>query len=187
MLAWPVDNAFSLYLLLLCAAAVLLVAWWVTRKRGYLLALGVVAGLAGILFLLTLTVDTDRKQIVRALEEMVDGVKERNLDKTFRHIADDCTTRFQDATWNRDKLFANAQMAVKSGGVREIRLWGFDFNQVDPPRAVVFFNAKPFGGWATGAEYCGCQAEFRREGGRWRMIKLEVFQPGKTELLPAPR
>jgi hypothetical protein len=187
MLDWPIDNASYLYLLLICVALGLMARWWVTRKRAYLIGLGAVAGTAGLVFLLTLVIDTDRKRIVRAVEEMVAGVKERNLDKTFTLIANDCVTEFSGSRLSRSELRAMAQQAVSGGGVKQIRLWGFEFEQVDPPKAVVSFNAKPFGEWATGAEYCGCRAEFRLDkDGRWRMVHLWLFKPGSTELLPKP-
>jgi hypothetical protein len=186
MFFWPIDNAFFLYVIAAALAAGLLAAWWTTRKRGYLIAVGTVAGIAGLLFVLTLLVETDRKQIVRALQEMMDGVKEKNLDKTFRHITSDCTTHFANGQWDRQTLLGKAKSAIKDGGVEEINLWGFDFEQVDSPRALVFFNAKPFGKWSSGAEYCGCRAEFRLEGGRWRMSKLVLFKPGTNERLVVP-
>ena len=189
-MSWLIDNASVVYLVLVCAALALTAGWWATRKRHFLIGLGAVAGLAGLVFLLTLVVDTDRKRIERALEEMVEGVRKRDLDRTFALIADDCKTEFirggAGRPMSKPELRELAERAVRSGGVQDITLWNFDFESVDPPRAVVAFNAKPFGKWAGGYEYCGCRAEFRLERGRWRMTRLTLFKPGSTELLKLP-
>jgi hypothetical protein len=187
MLHWLIDNATLFYVLLICTACGLLAGWWVTRKQEFLAALGIIAAIAGLLFLLTLLIDTDRKKITRALQEMVAGVRNQDLERTFSHIADDCTTQFSNRKFSRDELRQQTENAIRSRGVETIRLWDFAFESVDSQRAVVTFSAKPFGKWATGSEFCGCRAEFRREAnGKWRMINLQLFDPGTTNLLNWP-
>jgi hypothetical protein len=66
-------------------------------------------------------------------------------------------------------------------------MWDFEFKKVEPPVAVVTFNAKPFGRWATGVEFCGCEAEFHLENGRWLVTSLKLLSPGSTDLLEMPR
>jgi hypothetical protein len=149
--------------LLICVACGLIAGWWVNRKRQFLIGLGVAVGLGVLVFLLSLIIETDRKKITRALEDMVTGVKNQDLDRTFSHIADDCTTQFSNRRFTREELRQQAENAVRSGGVDAIRLWDFAFESLDAQRAVVTFSAKPFGKWATGSEFCGCRAEFRRE------------------------
>jgi hypothetical protein len=188
MLSWVIDHAFVFYILLGCAAAVLAVAWWYQRKREFVIGQGVIAGAAALLFLLTLVVDTDRKRIVRTLQDMVSGVKVRDLDRTFSHIDDNCVTQFSNMRFSKGELREHAEEAVGRRGVTEIHLWDFEFLVLDRERAVVFFNAKPFGGWATGNEYCGCKAEMRLQpNGQWRMTHLEMLKPGSTEQLDWPR
>ncbi len=191
MFSWVADHPFACYFFLACAGVGLLAAWWTTRKRSYAIGLGVVAGLAGVVFLVAQFLDTDRKRITRVLQDMAAGVKEKDLDRTFSHIADDCKTHFSRAggglPLSKQDLRNLADRANREGGVERIHLWDFDFEELDPPRATLFFNAKPFGKWATGAEFCGCRAQFRQEpDGRWRMVRLELFKPGSTESLDLP-
>jgi hypothetical protein len=188
MLYWVIDNATLFQILLGSAAVVLLVAWYHDRKRAYRLSLAIIAGVAVFLFLLTLLIDTDRKKIVRALQDMVAGVEARDLERTFSHIDDKCTTQFSNKHFTKEELRARAEEAVKGGGVTKIHLWDFEFLTLDGEGAVVFFNAKPFGRWATGNEYCGCKAEMRLQpNGQWRMTMLELLKPGSTEQLDWPR
>jgi hypothetical protein len=89
MLHWLIDNATLFYVLLICVACGLIAGWWVNRKRQFLIGLGVAVGLGVLVFLLSLIIETDRKKIASALEDMVTGVKNQDLDRTFSHIADD--------------------------------------------------------------------------------------------------
>lgn len=184
MLSWLVDHTLTVYILLLGVAIGLLVAWWRLRKRKLVIALAVTAGLAGIVFLLSLLVDSDRKRIWRTLQEMAEGIEKRDLDMTFRHIADDCTTHLIGPPLSREEMLGHARLAIRNGGLTRIHFFAFEVVSLNPPDAEVFFKAKPFGNWATGAEYCGCRATFRQDAdGRWLMHKLELFKPESTEPL----
>jgi hypothetical protein len=187
MLAPLIDHAVLIYFVLACLALGLAAAWWSTRKRGFLIGIGIAAGFAALVVLLTLFVPTDRKRITQVLQDMVDGVRHQDLDRTFRHIADDFTAQFFNARLDKKGLRARAEAAVRAGGVNDIDLWDFDWEEMEASRAVVFFNARPYGAWATGLEFCGCRAEFRLgPDGNWRMTKLALFKPGSTEPLDWP-
>jgi hypothetical protein len=177
MVSWLVDHTSWLYLLLICAALGCLSGWWVTRKRKFLIGLGAVAGAAGLVFLLSF-LDTDRKRLVRTLQEMVTAFQERKLDRTFALIADDCVAEFAGVTLDKPELRAKAEQAISYWKVERIHLSAFQFEKVDPPTAEVTFNAKSIG-QVTGSDYfCWCQAEFRLDkDGQWRMTHLRVHKP----------
>jgi hypothetical protein len=186
-MSWLIDNSSWLHFLLICAALGCMAGWWMTRKRAYLFGLGAVAGAAGLIFLLSQLVDTDRKLLVRTLQEMVAAYEQKKLDRTFALIADDCMTEFAGGKLSKAELRARAEYALGNNGVDRIHLWAFEIEKVDPPVAVVFFKAKPFGQWATGSEYCGCRAEFRLgTDGQWRMSNLKIYKPESMELLHRP-
>jgi hypothetical protein len=192
MLSRLVDHAWWLYLALICAALGLIAGWWVNRKRAYLIGLGIVAGLAGIVFLLTRVVETDQKRILHALAEIRAGIQERNLDRTFNQLTDDFTMKFSRSGAISDvpraEVRSLAERVTRNKGVTDIAFSDFEFEMIEPPKAVVSFRAKPFGDMATGSEWCGCRAEFRLDkDGRWRMAKVTLFHPiqGK-EILELP-
>jgi hypothetical protein len=186
-MSWLIDNSSWLYFLLICAALGCMSGWWLTRKRAYLFGLGAVAGAAGLIFLLSQLVDTDRKRLVRTLQEMGAAYEQKKLDRTFALIADDCVVEFADGKVSKRELRAKAEQALGYWKVEQIQLWAFEFEKVDPPTAVVAFNAKPISQVFGSTYFCVCRGEFRLDkDGQWRMSNLKVYKPGSTELLNKP-
>jgi hypothetical protein len=191
-MSWPIDNPSIIYFLLISTALGLLAGWWVTRRRSFLIGLGAVAGLAALFFLLTLLVDTDRKRIKRSLQAMMQGVRERNLDKTFAQLSDDFTMKYARSgtptRMTKPELRSLANSLNRSGGVSEVVFNSIDFEKVEEREATVSFMAKPFGNQVTGAEFCNCQARFRLDpDGKWRMTRVTLIHPVQSkELLELP-
>src|SRR5262249_20430351 len=88
MFDWLFEGRTPLYVVLATLAAFLLVVWWQTRKRWWLLGVTVAAGLIGLYALLDQMVETDREQIVRKFHEMAAAVNARDLDALFVNISD---------------------------------------------------------------------------------------------------
>src|SRR5205085_8665606 len=78
----------------------LLVAYWQTRKRQYAIGLFVAVDLIALAWLIAYFLPTDRKAIESAINEMATGVKNRNTDQVFTHIA----KNFRYRTHNRDSF-----------------------------------------------------------------------------------
>jgi hypothetical protein len=192
VLSWPIDNPSVVYFLLVCVALGLLAGWWLRRKRSFLIGLGVVAAVAVVFFLLTLLIDTDRKRITRALGEMSQGVREKNLDKTFGRLSDDFTMEFSRGgvrtKMPKSELRQLADRAVRKGGVTDVVFGDIGFDKVAGDEATVTFRANPFGSWVLGGEHCYCEATFRRgPDGKWRMTNVTLFHPIQSkELLELP-
>jgi hypothetical protein len=192
MLAWPIDHAFYLYILFLCVAAGFLAAWWTTRKRHWVIALGVVTGFTALLVLLSLVVDTDRKQIERALRSMAENLDRRHFDRVFTHVSEKFSGKFMvkgaTDTWNKQQLREHARRAVHDYHVDGVVIREVSVEFLSDSEARVTFRAKP--------ELDGtvpmfpCEARFAREtDGQWRMTDLRVFNPfvNSTELFSFPQ
>jgi hypothetical protein len=192
MISWLVDHTTLVYVLLIGAGLGFLAAWWMTRRRQHVVVLAALAGAGGLVFLLSILVDTDRKKIWRALQEMAIGVQQRDLKRSFAQVAENCKTEFYQkgalAILTKKDLHELASEANKRGGVKEILLWDPEFEEVEPPHASLYFKAKPFGRWTVGAEFCVCRAEFHLEtDGQWRMTSLKLYHPFRSkELLDLP-
>src|SRR5689334_22729679 len=87
MFVWLVENASLFYWLLGLTALGLTAAWWSTRQRHLLLALAAVAAALGVVWLLSVLVDTDEKKINRVVQEMAQGARAKNVDKIFQHVS----------------------------------------------------------------------------------------------------
>lgn len=184
------EGRSSVYVVLALAGLGLLVLWWQTRKRSFLLALAAVALLAGLHFLLDRFVETDHEQVIRKLQEMAAGVKSRNVNAILTHVSD----RFQADTqgvgsMDKAQLRGYIEMVFQHRLVDDLSVWDFRFPPSDPappnPDSVsrsdilyVEFFAKPTGGFAANTPHFLCKAHFVREAGnQWRLHDFQYFNP----------
>jgi hypothetical protein len=173
---WLFEGRLTVYLAL-GAGAVLLVALWTRdRRRRWLIGVGVLAGLAGVYFLLDRLVETPTEQIRRKLDEMGAGVKARDAGAIFRHLSDGFRFRGMDKAAFRKWV----EPMLEGGQVTEVRIW--DVAIPEPPRGNgpvrVHFRAKPLGPMTSGVEQAIVHAEFVRDpDGQWRLKGFEISNP----------
>ncbi len=175
MFDWLFEGHATIYCLLGALAGLLVAAWWMTRKRWLLVGVGVLAGLAGVYFLLDRLVETPNEQIGRKLNEMAAAVKARNPDAVMRHIAADFHFRHQD----RAAFAALVDRALHQGLIEDLSVW--DFRTPDGGTDLtrkVEFTAKPRGGVVPEGLFYRVKATFVREtDGQWRHADVRSFQP----------
>jgi hypothetical protein len=173
VLRWLVDHAGLLYVLLGLVALALAVSWWMTRERRYLVGLGAVAGLAALVWLLSLVIVTDRQQIRRAVEEMAQAVADNKPGVIVGHLSKDFS--YQGLT--RATIEQHLAGTIRAYGLTFVKVWDFDFEQLSRAegKARVAFRARADLGeditmWL-------CRADFVLEDGRWRMKGFNVYNP----------
>src|SRR5947209_2972834 len=111
MPSWLIDDPTLVYLLLGLIAFALCVGWWMnrgeepgsmrigawfqslrsrrlTRNQTYAFGLAIVFLLAVAVWQIGRLVMTDAKRIRFALQEMSAGVREKNVDKIFKHVSE---------------------------------------------------------------------------------------------------
>jgi hypothetical protein len=175
-MSWLFEGSPTVYLILGVAALILLGLGLRTRQRKYALGLGVVAVLAGLVWLADFLVVTDREQIVNKIKAMTDSVARKDVEGIFQHMTRDFHFRSMD----RNKFRAYVEGAIRSGGVDEVAVWDFEPGEVSREKrtGTVTFKAKPVGRWAMGTEFSLVRAEFVLESdGQWRMRSFELFNP----------
>jgi hypothetical protein len=182
MLDWLVDNAGTIYVLLGIIALACAALWWMNRKRYYLIALAVVAGLVLLVFLLGLFIVTDRQQIRANILAMRDAVLEGKPEAVFKHFARDFRTDFSD----RQTFINQATQAIRRYRVTEIGIGSMDF-EVPPDRAdkaVVAFRIRATGEGGEG--FFLVRADFVFEQDQWRMRRFRLFNPFANTDTPIP-
>lgn len=176
MFDWLFEGRPVVYSLLGAVAFAFLLAWWRTRKRGFLIAVGALVALAGLYFLLGKLVDTPRGQIERKVNEMAAAVRARDTEGIFKHVAADFRFRGQD----RATFHKYVEGALQRQLIDELEVWDFRWPEGgdDHTRAVEFY-AKPKGGLMTGSEaFYLVKATFVREAdGQWRLKSFDVYNP----------
>src|SRR5205807_1701163 len=126
------------------------------------------AALAGIYFLLSLSRETDSKQLTRKLSEMAAGVREHKLDQTFAHVSDGFRLGGMDKKGFRQK----AEEAQRRFDIRDMEIWEIKVEELsrDTRTAKVSFNVKAKGNWGADEAFYRCRGEFVLDpDNQWRL------------------
>ena len=185
---WLFEGRPTVYVILAAVAVLLFVAWVQTRKRPWFYAAVASLALVGLYFLLDRLVETDREQILRKVEEMSAGVRERSVDRIFANVSE----QFHLNGSGRAAFRQLADRALRTGEVTDVTVWDFAFPEDFRTRvrrtgtagapeqdgARVSFMVKPQGP-RLGAPFFRCDATFVRDpDGQWRLFTFQLFQPG---------
>ncbi len=176
MLAWLIDNATVVYVILGLVALAFLVALWMKRKRAYAIGLVVSVALIALFLLLTFVVPTDRSRIIRAIGEMEQGVKTRDTDRIFAQISD----RFRLGGVDKPAFRRFVDGVLRNGQVTEVHAWDFETPEVSRPKrtATIGFQVKPRGPLAGEDVPYRCKATFVLDpDDQWRLQTFQVFNP----------
>ena len=176
MPSWIVDDPTLVLVLLGVGALVLALAWWLTRKRYYLMGAAALGVLALVVWLLYRFVPTDAKQIERNLQDMAAAVDAKDVNRLFSHVSDE----FMFHLHNKADFRRGVEGYLRRGEVQGVTVWGFEVRELSRERhtAKVLFNAKGRGTAFGGHEYVRCKAHFVLDpDGEWRLKGFELYQP----------
>lgn len=172
MLAWFVDNANIVYIILGLIVLGLAVSWWLNRRVRTLFLIAGIVGLGALFWLLTLWIPTDRKQIQANLWAMGRAVLDRKPEDLAKHLAKDF--RFQNLS--RDEIAKGVTAAAAQFNVDSINLWEFDVKSVTDDKAEIWFRcvANSAGG---GSFLAIGKAHFVKDGDQWLLQDVAFYQP----------
>jgi hypothetical protein len=176
MLTWLVDDPALVYILLAGVAIILAVLWWRSKQGKYLIGAGLAILLIVGVWLLSKYVPTDSKKIQHAVEDMSAGVRSRDLDRIFSHVAAD----FRHGSLDKKAFRQASDRAIREHDVTNVLVWDFQLREVSRQKrsAGIAFLVKPEGNWGTPARYLQCVADFVLESdGQWRMKGFELTDP----------
>jgi hypothetical protein len=187
---WLAEPPPSLYVVLLIATIIPLFAAFFLRlpapKRGEKqkkpatkTILAAISAVAILLLFALYTCDrmfeSDREQIIRKMNEMSDGVRERNLNRVFNNVSES----FRYGTANKSQLRQAAEHAQQIGTVDELATWDLNLGEVnkEDAKATIEFRFKIKGN-AMGENQFLCRGHFVRDpDGQWRLAGFEVYPP----------
>src|SRR5262249_35554226 len=172
-MSWYVDNATTLYILLGIIAAALVVTWRFNQRVKFLgYAAGVLA--AGVLlWLLTLLVPTDRKQIEGNVHAMAKAVQEGKVDDLFKHVSED----FVYKGLTRKMLYEAAKKEIAHSKVTKIRITQFDVEHISRSNksAKVRFKVTAFNNEQQPFPFV-TKADFVLEGENWKLKGMKFYK-----------
>ena len=190
MPTWLAQPPRSLYILLLIAAILpLLAAFFLPapaakrdpkRKKPSAKAVLLAISALALLLLAALAIidkghESDSEQIERKLHEMSDGVRERNLRKTFEHVSDS----FKYGMAGKSTLMQRGEQAQQAGRVEEIPIWDIKVDDVRPEdtKAKAEFRIKVKGSALADNQFLVRAFFVRDPDGQWRLQSFEVYSP----------
>src|ERR1700736_2124348 len=88
MLFWIVDNVWMIVFVLAIVALGFGYAWWLTRRARWLIGSGVSVGLIVLLFVLSLLIVTDQKQIRANIDAMRNAINAGKADEAAKYFDD---------------------------------------------------------------------------------------------------
>jgi hypothetical protein len=171
---WLLEDPTTAYVVLGLAAFALAVGWWMQPRRGYLIGLGAVIALIGLLVLVNLLVETDGKRIERKIQAMAAAVAARDVEGIFRHISADFRLRGMDRSQFRQRVEGHR------GDVQTLTVWDYQARDIsrDNRAATVTFSVKGHGQATSGVEFYNCRAQFVLDpDGEWRLRGFDLFLP----------
>jgi hypothetical protein len=173
MFWWVVDNAFWLYVAFALAFLALAPAYWVTREWKYLISLGVVLVLTGLVWLLSLLIVTDRKQLYATVLEMADAVVAKKPDGVVKHLA----TSFHFKGRSKASAREGLAYAIRQNPIENINIRDFSVLSLSRENrtAEVEFRAYVTSGRDIVNVPVWCKADFVLEGDdAWRLETIRI-------------
>jgi hypothetical protein len=175
MLGWLVDNAVLLYVLLGFVGVLLLLLWWQNRTRRHVIALGVVAFLAALVFLLTRLVVSDRQVLLRTITRMADDLEKRRDDDFFHNVSQS----FRHNVMDVKSFHEYVRGKLKHYEVKRFHVYKFEVDQLVPrDKAKARFHIQVEGNWEDSPPPMRCEAEFVWENERWCLRGFKLFYAG---------
>jgi hypothetical protein len=200
MPTWLAEPSRSIYILLLVIAILpLLAAFFLPAPaakrdpkqkkpstKAILLAISALALLLlAALAICDRAIESDREQIERKLREMSDGVRERNLRKTFEHVSES----FKAGMAGKSNLMQIGEQAQQAGRVEEIPIWDIKVDDVgkEDTKAKAEFRIKVKGSALAENQFLVRAFFVRDPDGQWRLQTFEVYSPtGFADRIPVP-
>jgi hypothetical protein len=176
MSSFLIDNSTLIYIFLAILFIASAVFWWRHQRPANLIAPAALLCLIAALWTIGHFVDTDSKQIERAVQEMRAGVKTRDLNRIFENITND----FHYSGFNRDTFRSKADAAMRDWNVEDVIVWDFEADSISRQTrsAQVTFKVKAKGNWRGSEAFYLCRADFVLDpDGKWRLRGFRLFNP----------
>jgi hypothetical protein len=168
------DNVFWVLIFLGMLAAGLAVAWWNTRKRSWLVAIGGVVAVMALLFVLSRVIVTDRMQLSNNVDGMRSAINAGKLDEAVLFFDDKVVVK-TTATPNgkeisREALLHLAKTTMSGYQVKKIITGPVHVDALKRPDAEIRFAVRNEEGDKTG----WCTMKCKYKDGKWRVTYMTV-------------
>jgi hypothetical protein len=181
-MAWLVDSASTLYILIGIVALGFGAAWWLHRRRPYAIGAAVAVAMLALLWLLTRLIVTDRQQLESNIHAMADAVVTGKTETLVKLLASD----FEFQGHKAPELAAAVVKAAKQYQVNDIHISGIDVENITATTAKVFFRATARARGDDRPYMVACRAVFIKEGTAWKLKQAKFFNPVVNEEINLP-
>jgi hypothetical protein len=174
MLFWIVDNVWMIVFVLAIVALGFGYAWWLTRRARWLIGSGVSGGLIVLLFVLSLLIVTDQKQIRANIDAMRNAINEGKAEEAAKYFDDMVTVDTNRGSFQvpNKALQDYAKSNMRGHAVKQVETGKVDFESLTDSKAVVNFMVRADDDMQKTGR---CHMEFTRTPqGKWVVKRFTV-------------
>jgi hypothetical protein len=175
MPAWLSEGSLLAYFLCAALGLVCLVSFWTTRKGKLLIGVAVAVLLVLGLFLIDFSIETDREQVERKVQEFASAVERGDIDTLGDHI----DPAFKSGDFlSRERLLSDARKYLQAGEKRRVSLGPPDlkFQSKDRVIAITDYTAHGiFAGQDIPPQMGKLELTYVKKDGQWRIESMELL------------
>ena len=172
-MSWLVDNAWTLYILFGLIAVAMVLIWRSNRQNQYLAYAGAAIGLGVLIWILTLLVPSDRRQIESNVHAMGQAVMDGKVDDLFKHISKD----FAYHTLTRDDLYKATRTAIERHKVDGIHIANFKVEELSREKKLARASFRISGTADSFSFFYRVETDFVLEGDKWMLKTMRFYNP----------
>lgn len=166
------DNVFWALIFLGILGAGLAVAWWNTRKRSWLIAIGGVVAAMALLLVLSRVIVTDSMQLSNNVDGMRSALNAGKLDEALQYFDDRIEVKTTAGTKevSRDALLQLARSTMSGYQVKKVITGPVHVDALKRPDAEIRFAVRNEDGDKSG----WCTMKCKYKDGKWRVTYMTV-------------
>ena len=172
---WLAEGSLLAYFICAALGLVFLVSFWTTRKGKHLIGVAVAVLLALTFFLIDFSIETDREQVERKIQEFASAAERGDISTLESHL----DAGFKSAEFpSRERILSEARKYLQAGEKRRVSLGKPDikFQGKDRLIATSDYTAHGiFGGQEMPPQWGKIEFTYVKKDGQWRIEGIELL------------
>lgn len=168
------EDPFWLFFLIGLVAIVLVAMWWKKPTRSRALRILIPVGLAAAVYLIEITVVTDREKLIGAVEKIAEHARQGKTDALEQYLSEEFEGRFRGRAYDKQGAIDLAERSLREHGLVELVITRLDVEvkgRTARMNVVTRMILRSLGGRAP--IVLRWDIAWNKSEGRWRAVKAE--------------